>query len=52
MQRIPIVFYGPGVEAGRTPGTPIRSVDITPTILRELGIDETFPTDGEAYNLP
>ena len=46
VQRIPIVFYGAGVKAGRTPGTPIRSVDITPTILRELGIDETFPTDG------
>jgi hypothetical protein len=52
VQRIPIVFYGAGIKAGRTPGTPIRSVDITPTILRELGIAETFPTDGKAYNLP
>lgn len=52
VQRIPIVFYGAGVTAGRSPGTPIRSVDITPTILRELGIAETFPTDGTAYRLP
>ena len=52
VQRIPIVFYGAGVTAGRSPGTPIRSVDITPTILRELGIAETFPTDGTAYPLP
>ena len=52
VQRIPIVFYGAGVKAGRAPGTPMRSVDITPTILRELGIRETAPTDGVAYNLP
>ena len=30
----------------------MRSVDITPTILRELGIPETSPTDGVAYPLP
>jgi hypothetical protein len=52
VQRIPIVFYGAGIRAGRRPGIPLRSVDITPTILRELGIDETFPTDGRAYPLP
>jgi arylsulfatase A-like enzyme len=52
VQRIPIVFYGAGIKAGKTPGTPLRSVDITPTILRELGISETFPTDGRAYRLP
>jgi hypothetical protein len=52
VQRIPIVFYGAGIKAGRTPGTPMRSVDITPTILRELGIRETAPTDGVAYKLP
>ena len=52
VQRIPIVFYGAGIKAGRTPGTRMRSVDITPTILRELGIRETSPTDGVAYKLP
>ena len=52
VQRIPIVFYGAGITAGLKPGTPMRSVDITPTILRELGIAETFPTDGKAYPLP
>ena len=51
VQRIPIVFYGAGVDASRQRGH-IRSVDIMPTVLRELGIDETYPTDGRAYTLP
>lgn len=49
VQRIPIVFFGAGVRPGTSPGTSIRSVDIMPTILRELGIRETAPTDGVAY---
>ncbi|MET1058610.1 MAG: alkaline phosphatase family protein [Nocardioides sp.] len=52
VQRIPIIFYGAGIKAGKKPGTALRSVDITPTILRELGIRETFPTDGVGYKLP
>jgi hypothetical protein len=36
--------------ANRT--APIRSVDITPTILRELGIAPHTPLDGRAYPLP
>jgi arylsulfatase A-like enzyme len=52
VQRIPVAFYGAGVEAGRRPGTPIRSVDIMPTVLRAMGIEQTTPTDGRAYRLP
>jgi len=52
VQRIPIVFFGAGVEPGNILSAPIRSVDIMPTILRELGITETAPTDGVAYPVP
>lgn len=51
VQRIPIVFYGAGVQPGTAPPGAIRSVDIMPTILRELGIPETTPTDGIAYQV-
>ena len=37
---------------GSKPGAAIRSVDIMPTVLRALGIPETYPTDGRAYRLP
>jgi arylsulfatase A-like enzyme len=52
VQQIPIVFAGPGVEAGAKPTAAIRSVDITPTILRELGIAPHTELDGRAYPLP
>jgi hypothetical protein len=52
VQRIPIVFSGPGVKAGHAPGTPLRSVDILPTVLRELGVAPTHPMDGHGYPLP
>lgn len=54
VQDIPIVFSWPGIEAGATPGTEIRSVDIMPTILRLMGIsaDPAHPMDGRAVKLP
>ena len=52
MQRIPIIFSGPGVRAGAKPGGAIRSVDILPTVLRALGIPQTHAMDGKAYQLP
>jgi hypothetical protein len=39
---VPLVIYGPGVEAGRVP-TPARTVDIAPTLATRLGIP--FPDD-------
>jgi hypothetical protein len=52
VQRIPIIFRGAGVKAGHAPGTPLRSVDILPTILRELRVPQTHAMDGLAYPLP
>jgi len=51
VQRIPIVFSGPGIGVGRQ-ADPIRSVDIMPTVLREMGIQRTAPVDGTAYRIP
>lgn len=52
VQRIPIVFFGAGVKAGTTPLGAIRSVDIMPTILRDLDIPKTHWVDGRAYRIP
>ena len=47
---IPIVFAGGGVSS-RDTQAPVRSVDIMPMILRQMGIRP--PTDGRAaYPLP
>ena len=43
---------GLACEAGAKPKAAIRSVDITPTILRELGIAPHTKLDGRAYPLP
>jgi hypothetical protein len=52
VQRIPIMFYGAGIKAGAKPKGAIRSVDILPTILRDLGIAKTHWMDGRSYFLP
>lgn len=52
VQRIPIAFYGAGVAAGEQPSTRMRSVDIMPTVLRELGLRQTHPTDGHVVRIP
>ncbi len=50
-QLIPIVFAGGGLSSRNITG-PVRSVDIMPTLLRQLGITPTQPMDGKAYWLP
>ena len=50
-QQIPIVFAGGGVSH-KDLRDEVRSVDIMPTILRQLGIAPTSPMDGVAYPLP
>jgi len=50
VQRIPIVFFGPGVRSA-APAAPIRSVDIMPTVLKAMGIRKTHRTDGVAFDL-
>ncbi len=49
-QQIPIVFVGAGLGP-RDIGAPVRSVDIMPTLLAELGLEPTSPLDGKAYDL-
>jgi hypothetical protein len=51
VQRIPIVFAGGGVGS-RDSHQPMRSVDITPTVLRAMGIAPLNAMDGTAYALP
>jgi len=51
VQRIPIVFAG-GPVGARDLRAPVRSVDIMPTVLRAMGIEETQPMDGHGYRLP
>ena len=50
-QQIPIVFAG-GRLGSQDIGAPVRSVDIMPTLLQELGITPTAALDGKAYRLP
>jgi arylsulfatase A-like enzyme len=50
-QQIPIVFAGAGLSS-RDLHAEVRSVDIMPTVLREMGIAPTYPMDGVAYPLP
>ena len=52
VQRIPIVFAGAGVRPGTTPQAAMRSVDIMPTILTEMGIAKTRWTDGKSKRVP
>lgn len=38
--RVPLVFFGPGVQAGIVEGAPISLLDIAPTLLGFLGVDK------------
>jgi hypothetical protein len=53
VQRIPMAWYMPGLKRAVS-NTPLRLVDIMPTMLTALGITPTDPMDGSAYplNLP
>ncbi len=44
--RVPLIFHGPGVPAGRRIETPVSLVDLAPTILSLAGLDSNFVTDG------
>jgi hypothetical protein len=51
VQEIPIVFAGANVGS-RDSHHPLRSVDILPTVLREMGIKAGPGLDGKAVELP
>lgn len=50
-QRIPIVFAGARIGSRDLRGA-VRSVDIMPTILREMRLPASHRMDGRAYRLP
>jgi arylsulfatase A-like enzyme len=50
VQRVPMVFWVPGLGAVRNTGT-FRTPDVMPTILQALGIPLTTPVDGTARPL-
>lgn len=51
VQRIPIVFASAGIGP-RDSWEPMRSVDILPTILREMRLPLDAGFDGRARHLP
>jgi len=54
VQRIPMVWYVPGIQHAVDNKTAMRLVDIMPTILKTMGIPARMsdPMDGSAYTLP
>lgn len=50
-QQIPIVFAYGGLSS-RDIKAPVRSIDIMPTVMAQLGIPATSPMDGRAWRLP
>jgi hypothetical protein len=50
VQRVPMVFWTPGLSANRTSET-FRTPDVLPTILKAMGISPTTPMDGKAHSL-
>jgi choline-sulfatase len=36
--RVPLIVYGPGIIAPRTVSTPVRHIDVVPTVLDALGM--------------
>jgi predicted AlkP superfamily pyrophosphatase or phosphodiesterase len=49
-RRVPIVFMGPWQP--KIISRPVRTVDIAPTLARELGITPSEKLDGKALELP
>ena len=47
-RRVPMIFWGPW-KAGERP-EPVRTVDLAPTLARELGL-KPGPVDGKALDL-
>lgn len=49
-RRVPLIFWGPW-EPGERP-EPVRTVDLAPTLARELGLEPSEKLDGRALDLP
>ncbi len=48
-RRVPLIFLGPW--KARTVAEPVRTVDLAPTLARELGLTPSEPLDGKALEL-
>jgi len=46
VQRIPLIFAGPGIPRGKMVETPARLVDVAPTVLSVMGIQVPEKMDG------
>jgi arylsulfatase A-like enzyme len=46
--RVPLMFWGSGITAGRRVTTPVGHVDVMPTILELAGIDAPDPIEGSS----
>jgi arylsulfatase A-like enzyme len=51
VQRVPMVFWSANMAEANDTSTTFRTPDVMPTILRALGIEQTYPTDGQARSL-
>ena len=48
-RRVPLVFVGPW--AAETRGEPVRTIDLAPTLMKELGLSIPDPIDGRPLEL-
>jgi arylsulfatase A-like enzyme len=50
-QRVPMVFWSPGLAFHNDTASTFHTTDVLPTILRTMGIPLTHPVDGQARPL-
>ncbi len=46
--RVPLVLAGPGIPAGRVPGTLARGIDVAPTVLDLAGVEIPASVEGRS----
>jgi predicted AlkP superfamily pyrophosphatase or phosphodiesterase len=51
VQRVPVVFWSANAQA-LSVGDPLVLPDVMPTVLKILGITQTYATDGKAWPVP
>jgi hypothetical protein len=51
VQRVPMVFWSTSMASGNDTSATFHTADVMPTILQALGIEQTYPTDGQARSL-
>jgi hypothetical protein len=51
VQRVPMVFWSQDMASANNTSVTFTTPDVMPTILKALGIEQTYPTDGRARAL-